>query len=66
VVALALRPVRSTPPVSGADSLQARRAYLRSGRSHRSHDRHVIARWIVTGVVVLWLLIAGVVLVAAG
>jgi hypothetical protein len=55
-----------TPPVSGADSLQVRRAYLRSGRSRQSHDRHLIARWIVTGVVVLWLLIAGVVLVAAG
>jgi hypothetical protein len=55
-----------TTPVSGADSLQVRRAYLRSGRSRQGRNRHVIARWTVIGVVVLWLLVAGVVLVAAG
>jgi hypothetical protein len=55
-----------TSPVSGADSLQVRRAYLRSGRSRQGHDRRLVARWIVIGVVVLWLLVAGVVLVAAG
>jgi hypothetical protein len=54
------------PPVSGADSLQVRRAYLRNGRSRQSHDRRLMARWIVLGVVVLWLLAAGVALVAAG
>jgi hypothetical protein len=53
------------PPVSGADSLQVRRAYLRHGRSRRSHDRRLIARWVVLVVVVLWLLVAGVALVAA-
>jgi hypothetical protein len=54
------------PPVSGADSLQVRRAYLRSGRSRGSHDRRLIARWIVLGVITLWLLVAGLALVAAG
>ena len=53
------------PPVSGADSLRVRRAYLRSGRSRPRHERHLIARWVVVGVVVLWLLVAGVVLGAA-
>jgi hypothetical protein len=55
-----------TYPVSGADSLQVRRAYLRRGGSRRGHDRRLIARWVVIGVVVLWLVVAGVVLVAAG
>ncbi|MGD1053414.1 MAG: hypothetical protein ABR950_06245 [Candidatus Dormibacteria bacterium] len=54
------------PPVSGADSLQVRRAYLRDGRSRNRHDRRLIVRWVVIGVVVLWLLVAGLVLVAAG
>jgi len=54
------------PPVSGADSLEVRRAYLRNGRSRHGHDRRLIARWIVLAVAVLWLLVAGVVLVAAG
>jgi len=54
------------PPASGADSLQVRRAYLRNDRSRQGHDRRLIARWIVLAVVVLWLLVAGVVLVAAG
>jgi hypothetical protein len=55
-----------TPPVSGADSLQVRRAYLRHGRSRSGHDRRLIARWVVIGLVVLWLVVAGVVLVSAG
>jgi hypothetical protein len=55
-----------TVPVSGSDSLQVRRAYLRSGHSRSRRDRRTIARWTVIGAVVLWLLIAGVVLVAAG
>ena len=42
-----------TYPVSGADSLQVRRAYLRRGGSRRGHDRRLIARWVVIGVVVL-------------
>ena len=54
------------PPVSGADSLQVRRAYLRNGRSRHGHDRRLIARWMVLAVVVLWLLVASVVLVGAG
>jgi hypothetical protein len=54
------------PPVSGADSLQVRRAYLRSGRSRQRRDRRLIARWAVFAVIVLWLLVAGVALVAAG
>jgi hypothetical protein len=54
------------PPVSGADSLEVRRAYLRKGRWHQGHDRRLVARWIVLAVAVLWLLVAGVVLVAAG
>ena len=54
------------PPVSGADSLQVRRAYLRNGRSRQGHDRRLIARWIVLAVVAVWLLVAGVALVAVG
>jgi hypothetical protein len=54
------------PRVSGADSLHDRRAYLRHGHSRSSRDRRMIARWVVIGVVALWLLIAGLVLVAAG
>jgi hypothetical protein len=54
------------PPVSGADSLPVRRAYLRKDRSRQGHDRRLAARWVVLALVVLWLLVATVVLVAAG
>jgi hypothetical protein len=54
------------PPVSGSDSLQVRRAYLRNGGSRQLHDRRLMARWIALAVVVIWLLVASIVLVAPG